>query len=554
MNWPTTPSGSSYYYELPAGNYYLASDVTTSFTKITGEVNLCLNGHTLNTGAGSAGIQVAGEDAVLNLCDCGTRGTVTGASKSAMADIAEVEVENKASFSLYGGTVHNTADGGVAQGVSTLSGTLNLYGGTVISDCDNAVWFDRWQAVALHISGGPVLRGAADKADVILYTFGSSSKTVTLDGPLTAAQPYRVAVQGAKPFTTGWSGHMDGADFSDYFVSATKGLFFEENGGELMFSEYAITGQPTAENGYTVTANGAPACAPAGYQWYPAKVTTEAVTDRNATGYSGGSGYGTGSYDSEAGVWKCEGSYVMEPRYFTIHLSKGAVVTVSLSAPLGRNMRLQLYPQPYNYDYLVQTDEVNGNGEYVLTAPAEGDYIFMIDNMYGEPFTQPTLTAKVTEAKLGAAVSGQTTAKLTAATAGIYLCRVTWADGTALNTDLVSYTPATSEHTHVWDTAWTKHANHHWHECTADGCGVEEDSEKNSYGPHTWNDGVVTTQPTVDAEGIKTYTCTDCQATKTEAIPKLSFDISGTVTDHEDNAVKQAEVKPCGAAVRSAKA
>ncbi len=290
MNWPTTPSGSSYYYELPAGNYYLASDVTTSFTKITGEVNLCLNGHTLNTGAGSAGIQVAGEDAVLNLCDCGTRGTVTGASKSAMADIAEVEVENKASFSLYGGTVHNTADGGVAQGVSTLSGTLNLYGGTVISDCDNAVWFDRWQAVALHISGGPVLRGAADKADVILYTFGSSSKTVTLDGPLTAAQPYRVAVQGAKPFTTGWSGHMDGADFSDYFVSATKGLFFEENGGELMFSEYAITGQPTAENGYTVTANGAPACAPAGYQWYPAKVTTEAVTDRNATGYSGSSG------------------------------------------------------------------------------------------------------------------------------------------------------------------------------------------------------------------------------------------------------------------------
>lgn len=39
---------------------------------------------------------------------------------------------------------------------------------------------------------------------------------------------------------------------------------------------------------------------------------------------------------------------------------------------------------------------------------------------------------------------------------------------------------------------------------------------------HTWDAGVVTTEPTTESTGIKTYTCTfkDCNATKTEVLPK----------------------------------
>ena len=37
---------------------------------------------------------------------------------------------------------------------------------------------------------------------------------------------------------------------------------------------------------------------------------------------------------------------------------------------------------------------------------------------------------------------------------------------------------------------------------------------------HNWGEGVVTTEPTVDAEGVKTFTC-ECGETKTEAIAKL---------------------------------
>ena len=38
----------------------------------------------------------------------------------------------------------------------------------------------------------------------------------------------------------------------------------------------------------------------------------------------------------------------------------------------------------------------------------------------------------------------------------------------------------------------------------------------------TYDNGVVTKQPTHDEEGIKTYTCTVCKATKTEPIPKMT--------------------------------
>jgi hypothetical protein len=38
---------------------------------------------------------------------------------------------------------------------------------------------------------------------------------------------------------------------------------------------------------------------------------------------------------------------------------------------------------------------------------------------------------------------------------------------------------------------------------------------------HSWNEGVVTTPATHLAEGVKTYTCTGCDETKTEVIPKL---------------------------------
>ena len=42
---------------------------------------------------------------------------------------------------------------------------------------------------------------------------------------------------------------------------------------------------------------------------------------------------------------------------------------------------------------------------------------------------------------------------------------------------------------------------------------------------HTWDEGVVTVQPTTEQEGVKTYTCAVCQETKTEPISKLPSEL-----------------------------
>ena len=45
---------------------------------------------------------------------------------------------------------------------------------------------------------------------------------------------------------------------------------------------------------------------------------------------------------------------------------------------------------------------------------------------------------------------------------------------------------------------------------------------------HKWDEGKVTTEPTCEKEGIKTYTCKNCQTTKTEVIKALGHDYSSS--------------------------
>ncbi len=54
-------------------------------------------------------------------------------------------------------------------------------------------------------------------------------------------------------------------------------------------------------------------------------------------------------------------------------------------------------------------------------------------------------------------------------------------------------------------------------------CGTVLTAQQSTAAPgHSWNGGTVTKEATENAEGVKTYTCTRCGATKTEAIPKLA--------------------------------
>ena len=56
---------------------------------------------------------------------------------------------------------------------------------------------------------------------------------------------------------------------------------------------------------------------------------------------------------------------------------------------------------------------------------------------------------------------------------------------------------------------------------TCSACGDAYTEAIAKLAEHVWDDGVITLEPTVEAEGVKTYTC-ECGATKTEAVAKLT--------------------------------
>ena len=64
---------------------------------------------------------------------------------------------------------------------------------------------------------------------------------------------------------------------------------------------------------------------------------------------------------------------------------------------------------------------------------------------------------------------------------------------------------------HDFTTSWTHDDNEHWKQCSR--CDKKDDVS-----PHTWDSGTITTAPTCTKAGKKTYSCTECGATKTEPI------------------------------------
>lgn len=89
--------------------------------------------------------------------------------------------------------------------------------------------------------------------------------------------------------------------------------------------------------------------------------------------------------------------------------------------------------------------------------------------------------------------------------------------------------PAAHDHSPISD--WSSNESRHWKICSQCAALMEQ-------ADHVWDSGIITTQPTATALGIKTYTCTTCNGTKTESVPATGYtltvesaDISmGTVT------------------------
>lgn len=113
-------------------------------------------------------------------------------------------------------------------------------------------------------------------------------------------------------------------------------------------------------------------------------------------------------------------------------------------------------------------------------------------------------------------------------------------------------------HSHLFEEKLSYNDEFHFHKCTVSGCTELSGSEKHSFlnmtscGPdshsgscacgytltvaHSWNDGIITKNPTETEAGQRVYTCIFCGATHTEEIEKLSAsdsDTDGTPPEHK---------------------
>ena len=101
-------------------------------------------------------------------------------------------------------------------------------------------------------------------------------------------------------------------------------------------------------------------------------------------------------------------------------------------------------------------------------------------------------------------------------TCGVVFNKAEHSGGTATCTQRATCTVCGAEYGdvlgHDFTTSWTHDDNEHWKQCSR--CDKKDDVS-----PHTWDSGTITTAPTCTKAGERTYTCTECGATKTEPIP-----------------------------------
>ncbi len=205
-----------YYYRLPAGDYYLTTDLDLEDAYIataTGTVNLCLNGHSIQTTAKRT-ICVSNErtTATLNLCDCkGTSGTYGEITHTSGASGVGVEVRTENKFNMYGGRI----TGNNKSGVDTSGGYFTMYGGEISGNSISNSDAQGGGGVAIGgqsftMYGGSISNNSADYGGGVgwysygkFYMYGGeiTDNTATTAGGGVYTRNDRVYVKGAVKIT-----------------------------------------------------------------------------------------------------------------------------------------------------------------------------------------------------------------------------------------------------------------------------------------------------------------------------------------------------------------
>ena len=235
-----------------AGSYYLTQSVSGGWTVPEGEVNLCLNGQTIN------GKITIGSGATLTLTDCSDSGRVQG----------EVLV-NGGKLELYSGTITGGVQVGKKGADYQTGSSFTMYGGAITGNEDY---------------GGVFLVGTTNHIDPPSFTMHGGTISDNTAGASDGGGG-GVYVGEKCSFT------MDGGTITGNTATAGNGggIYIHFNAGNVSISNATITGNKASATGDTRYGHGGGI-----YSERGVTVKNVTITGNNST-FAGGGIYGKGA-------------------------------------------------------------------------------------------------------------------------------------------------------------------------------------------------------------------------------------------------------------------
>ena len=247
-----------------AGSYYLTQSVSSDWTVPTGEVNLCLNGQTIN------GKITVGSGATLTLTDCTGTGKLQGSRSGSGVSI------NGGTFNLYGGTITGFVNGveiGSHNDIKTGS-SFTMYGGTITSN------------EAGSSAGGGVFLISTTNSNVTAPSFTMHGGTISNNTAGASDGGGGGVYVGEKCSFT-----MDGGTITGNTATNGNGggIYIHFNAGNVSISNATITGNKASATGNTSYGHGGGI-----YSERGVTVKGVTITGNNST-FEGGGIYGKGA-------------------------------------------------------------------------------------------------------------------------------------------------------------------------------------------------------------------------------------------------------------------
>ena len=158
--------------ELTTGAYVLTDNIDGNIT-VTGEVTLCLNGHTI-TGDGNGSVITVSENANFTLCDCQETGKITGGTgNNTTTDVNDTYgggVLVYGSFTMSGGTI--SGNNAYCGGGVYVYGTFTMYGGKISNN--SASYGGVYVYGSFTMSGGTISGNNAIASSGGVYVSGGT--------------------------------------------------------------------------------------------------------------------------------------------------------------------------------------------------------------------------------------------------------------------------------------------------------------------------------------------------------------------------------------------